>query len=320
MADRAGRRLRLTVLGGYLGAGKTTWLRHLLHHSGARLHVIVNEAAGLPVDDGLLGRAAGVTVLAGGCACCEGRAALIAALRGLCDAWVAPDAARPDALILETSGLADPGAIVAAIRADPVLAHHLLLHEIVVMVDARHAPAQLRAEPLGRAQVAAADRLILSRVAGLDPLALAQVLADLRSLNPAVTPEAAEHGVPLPLPEPAAGVAVAPLPPLADEAGPVSAMQVTVDGADWAAFSLWLSALLHAWGDDLVRIKGVVPTPAGRLLIQTVRREVQPPEVLPPDQPGEAIASDRYEGQIVVLGRGCVAGDLQRSLDRFTRI
>ena len=68
-------RLRLTLLGGYLGSGKTTWLRHQLHVGafGPRVHVVVNEAAEVPVDDALLSGAAGMTLLAGGCCCCVGR-------------------------------------------------------------------------------------------------------------------------------------------------------------------------------------------------------------------------------------------------------
>jgi len=75
-------RIRLTILGGYLGSGKTTWLRHQLHH-GAFLgaHVIVNEAAQTPVDDALLGGSSRLSVLAGGCACCTGKPELIALLR-----------------------------------------------------------------------------------------------------------------------------------------------------------------------------------------------------------------------------------------------
>jgi G3E family GTPase len=75
-------RLPLIILGGWLGAGKTTWLRHQLH-AGLQAHVIVNEAAGVAVDDALLSQAKGVTVLAGGCACCNGRDDLVAALRSL---------------------------------------------------------------------------------------------------------------------------------------------------------------------------------------------------------------------------------------------
>ena len=124
-------RLRLTILGGYLGSGKTTWLRHQIHAAsfGARLHVIVNEAAQTAVDDALLAQATGLTLLAGGCCCCTGRAELIAALRQICDARsrISADLPRLQHVVLETSGLADPAAIVAAIQSDPVLVRHILV-------------------------------------------------------------------------------------------------------------------------------------------------------------------------------------------------
>ena len=82
-------------------------------------------------------------------------------------------------------------------------------------------------------------------------------------------------------------------------------------GIDWSAFTLWLSALLHARGDDLVRVKGVIRTPAGRLLLQTVRRVVQSPEILP-DQ-----TDTGQDDSIVFIGRGYRPADLERSLHRF---
>lgn len=305
-------RLKLVVLGGYLGSGKTSWLRHHLLEAAAPVHVLVNEAAETPVDHGLLGGASGLSVLSGGCACCTGREALVTRLRALCDGWSRKGADRPARIILETSGLADPAAIVGAIRGDPVLQHHLLLEEIIVLVDALHASAQLRKEPLGRAQVQVADRLIITKAAQSDRAALAQLLSDLTTLNPGAGVTAAELGVPQPLPDLPAH-AVQPLPPLmqTDGSEPVRAMRLDVGGVDWATFSLWLSALLHARGDDLVRIKGVLRTPAGRLLLQTVQRQVQAPEVLP-DLPGPE------DDQLVILGRGCSASQLRRSLQAFS--
>src|SRR5690349_12196883 len=82
MANRPDGRIRLTVLGGFLGSGKTTWLRHQLHEGvfeGA--FVVVNEAAETPVDDVLLTRSSSIAVLAGGCACCEAKGELIGLLR-----------------------------------------------------------------------------------------------------------------------------------------------------------------------------------------------------------------------------------------------
>lgn len=316
--DPAETRLRLTILGGYLGSGKTTWLRHQLHVGafGPRVHVIVNEAAEVPVDDALLQGAEGITLLAGGCCCCEGRAGLIAALRELCDARsrIPADQPRLRHVVLETSGLADPGAIVAAIQGDPVLINHILLAETVVAVDALHALAQLRTEPLGRRQIAAADRLVLTKADAAGPAALAALRATLAVLNPHATLSASSlgEGVPL-LPLPADAQPVQ-LPPLGreDERGPIRPTQLAIPpDLDWSAFTLWLSALLHARGDDLVRVKGVVRTPAGRLLLQTVRKVVQSPEILPEQSDG------RHDDVIVFIGRGYRPEDLGRSLHRF---
>src|ERR1700747_2901379 len=131
-ASRDGR-MRMTVLGGYLGSGKTTWLRHKLHHGQLNdAFVIVNEAAETPVDDAVLGDARKLAVLAGGCVCCQARSELVSVLREVCDVRSGLDSSgeRLQRIVLETSGLADPGPIVEAVRADPVLAHHILVTEI----------------------------------------------------------------------------------------------------------------------------------------------------------------------------------------------
>ena len=81
---------------------------------------------------------------------------------------------------------------------------------------------------------------------------------------------------------------------------------------DWTAFSVWLSALIHARGEEILRVKGVVRTPAGRLLLQSVRKIVQSPEILPDPRaaPGD--------NTLVFIGRGLVADrPLERSLRRF---
>jgi G3E family GTPase len=306
-------RLRLTILGGYLGSGKTTWLRHQLHVGtfGPNCHVIVNEAAETAVDDALLGV---VTLLAGGCCCCTGRGALIAALRRICDDRSRTGGPRFDRIVLETSGLADPGAIVATIQADPVLVNHILVGETLVAVDALHALSQLGTEPLGRRQVGAADRLILTKTEACPPADLAALRATLGVLNPGAEISAAVLGVAIALPPLPSGTAPASLPPLPEEdgRGPILPTQVQVDAdIDWSAFTLWLSALLHARGDDLVRVKGVIRTPAGRLLLQTVRKVVQSPEILP-EQPDHG-----QDNRIVFIGRGYRPEDLGRSLHRF---
>lgn len=321
MAGPREGRMPLTILGGYLGSGKTTWLRHQLYNGRFKeAFVIVNEAAETPVDDALLGGASSVAVLAGGCACCVARDQLIALLRRLADARSARGAheARLQRLVLETSGLANPGAIVEAIRADPILVHHVVVRAIIVAVDGRHALAQLRSEPLGRVQIEVADRLVVTKMdEAADQAALARLLATLRQLNPGAAITGAIKGAHAPLPawetaEPE------PLPALATgaEARPFFPTRLVLDATvDWTAFSVWLSALLHARGEDVVRVKGVVRTPAGRLLVQAVRQSVQSPEVLPEQD----AASAREDDTIVVIGRGYRAEELQRSLTYFAR-
>jgi G3E family GTPase len=318
LTARADGRMRLTVLGGFLGSGKTTWLRHQLHAGRyADALVVVNEAAEAPVDDALLQRSSRLAVLAGGCACCTARDELIALLRRICDERSRTDSRerRLARIVLETSGLADPGAIVAAIQADPVLVNHIVINEIVVSVDALHALSQLRSELLGRRQVEIADRLVITKVdeAGEGPLA--SLIATLRQLNPGAEISGAVLGSPFDLPE--IGDAQAEVLPELDgkaERPAIFPTRLAIDDTtDWTAFSVWLSALLHARGDDVLRVKGVVRTPAGRLLLQSVRKVVQSPEILPE----QAEDGDRDDNMVVVIGRGYRADDLRRSLAHF---
>ena len=320
MADPDGR-IRLTVLGGYLGSGKTTWLRHQLHAGTFKdPFVIVNEAAETPVDDALLARASGIEVISGGCVCCVARDELVALLRRLCDerSRVSSTGRRLEQIVLETSGLADPGPIVAAILADPMLVHHIYVAEIIVAVDALHALDQLRTEPLGRSQIETADRLILTKVDVAEPEALRRLIATLHVLNPGASISGAVKGSDAPLPD-VAGASPEPLPALGDapDPAPIFPTKLVIDDSiDWAAFSVWLSALLHARGHDIVRVKGVVRTPAGRLLLQTVRKVVQAPEILPEQDDDPR----REDGTIVVIGRNYKPEDLRRSLHHFAGI
>lgn len=316
MTDKTEGRLRLTVVGGYLGSGKTTWLRHQLHEGRYKdAFVIVNEAAETPVDDALLGQSSRIAVLSGGCVCCTAKADLVALLRKLCDERSRTDSSghRLEQIVLETSGLADPGPIMAAIKADPVLVYHIVISEIIVAVDALHGLSQLRTEPLGRKQIETAGRLIVTKVDGAEAGALKILLATLASLNPDAALSGAAKGVETPLPD-FSGVAPEALPDLADAPAkaPIMPTRLHIDDTiDWTAFTVWLSALLHARGDDIVRVKGVVRTPAGRLLLQTVRKVVQSPEILPEQD------DTREDNMIVVLGRGYTPDQLKRSLRYF---
>jgi G3E family GTPase len=311
-------RMRLTVLGGFLGSGKTTWLRHQLHEGRYRnAHIFVNEAAEMPVDDALLGASERLTVLAGGCCCCTGLDDLKAALRKLCDERSRSSENRLEEIVLETSGLADPATIVEAIRADTVLVHHIVVGEIIVAVDALHGVSQLRREPLCLKQIEVADKLITTKVDEAEEQEVPVLLATLRTINPAAVVSGSIRGSPATLPA-YEGVRPAELnSPGSIVRPPIFPAVLELDEHDdWTALTVWLSALLHARGDDVLRVKGVVKTPVGRLLLQSVRKVMQSPEILPP----QAEDGRWRDNTLVIIGSGYRGEDLAPSLRRFTRL
>lgn len=303
-------RIRLLVLSGFLGSGKTTWLRHQLHSGLLRNRaVIVNEAAAAPVDDALLADLARVTVISGGCVCCSEREAFLRILRAHCDQ------SQPQDIVLETSGLAQPAAIVEAIRNDPVLVHRILVEEIMVTIDALSALARLKTDALIRAQIATADVLVITKLDALGSDGAGRLAATLKALNPGARIMGTVKGEEVALPR-YADIAAEVLPALGElaAAGPIIAVDIEIDPAiGWEVFSVWLSALLHARGDEIFRIKGIVRTPNGRVLLQCVQKSVLPPEILP-----EVAAADRsFDNRLAFIGRGFDEERLKRSLKAF---
>ncbi|MZR31494.1 CobW family GTP-binding protein [Sneathiella litorea] len=310
-------RLRLTIIGGFLGSGKSTWLRHQLHErSFGPVCLLVNEAAETSIDDLLLGGAEQVKVLAGGCACCEGRNALVAALLRICEKQDSTDGQRLSGVLLETSGLADPTAIAKTLLTDPVLTRRFVVDEVIVLMDAINGPLQLAQEYLGRRQIEAAERIIVTKIHGTPTDQVVRLVKTLRILNPAAEIEGAELGVPWQLPSDAA-VRPYELPALPAFSEPIQSYRLDVSReAGWTGLSVWLSALLAARGDQIVRVKGVVESPAGRLLLQSVHRAVQPPEILPA-VPANSDGAKLESNFIVLLGRGIDEKTLNRSWSKL---
>jgi G3E family GTPase len=307
-------RLRLTVLNGFLGAGKTTWLRHHLRSGVFRDAIlIVNEAASAAIDHVLLGSADRVHVLAGGCACCNGMPKLLRLLRGLLASSPVAETSAIQRVVLETSGLSDPLVIREAIESDPCLSTCVEVSEIIVIIDAVNGRDLLRSEPLVGRQVASADCVIISKTDAAVPSDVAQLLDALHRLNPDAARFGAVRGVEVALPDTETSDSTESEETWPDrDAGAPLASEIRLGDTTWPVFAVWLSALLRAHGAHLLRVKGVVRTPTGRLLIQAVRGYVQPPERLPS-------AMDDADGTLVVFSRGPSAESLQRSLDAFAK-
>jgi G3E family GTPase len=304
MADAPCERTRLTLLTGFLGAGKTSWLRHHLQHGVFQdSAVVVNEAAAQPVDDALLSHAKHLSTLSGGCACCERRPELIALLRDL-------SAPASGHVVIEASGLADPKPIVEAIRGDIMLSQSFEIGEVITIVDGRNGGELLRSDKLARRQVESADCIIVSKLEETDESTVKQLLQMLRWFNPHAALFGANRGVEVALPGFEEALSDPPLIILDDDDLPISAIPLDVSPMGWQTFSLWLSALLYARGRDLLRVKGIVQAPTGRLLIQAVKGVVGAPEILP-------TPSEDGDGVVVFIGRGFTHDELARSLSAF---
>jgi G3E family GTPase len=167
----------LTVVGGYLGAGKTTLLNHLLRHPGGRrLGVIVNDFGSLAIDAALLADAAdpaagaGVISLANGCVCCTVGAGLHEALDAL-----ATGPSRPDHIVIEASGVADPSVAAAWGTVPPFEPAG-----VIVLADATSIIERSHDRYVGdevRRQIAGADLVVVTKSDACDDVRLSNVEA-----------------------------------------------------------------------------------------------------------------------------------------------
>ncbi|HUS62898.1 MAG TPA: GTP-binding protein [Kofleriaceae bacterium] len=168
-----------TILTGFLGAGKTTALNRMLEHPGGRrVAVLVNELGRIPIDGRLIGARGGdLLELAGGCVCC-----VVDVKNDLWDG-VADVIARssPDQVVLETTGIAEPPALIAGLERR--VAAPIELAGVVCVVDAEVAPAVLDRHEEARVQVACADRVLMTKLDRTAPAALAAAHRAIASLN-----------------------------------------------------------------------------------------------------------------------------------------
>lgn len=170
----------VTVLTGFLGAGKTTLLNHLLSQPhGLRCAVIVNEFGPIGIDGELVvGAQEEILQMNNGCLCCRLRGDLIRSLANLLK-----QGRRFDHVLVETTGLADPGPIAQTFFV-PEVAKNLRLDGIVTVVDARHLAKELAESPEAQTQIGYADVVLVNKVDLATPEALSLVEARVREINP----------------------------------------------------------------------------------------------------------------------------------------
>ncbi len=176
----------VSVLTGFLGAGKTTLVNRLLKDPAlADTAVIINEFGAVAIDHLLVEKASdNVIQLADGCLCCTVRGELVDTLADLVDRLQTGRIARLSRVVVETTGLADPGPVLQALMAHPVLLQAFRLDGVVTVVDAVNGLATLDAHVEAVRQVAVADRIVVSKADLAEASELAALKARLAALNP----------------------------------------------------------------------------------------------------------------------------------------
>ncbi|RKT49687.1 G3E family GTPase [Azonexus fungiphilus] len=180
------RRIPVTLLTGFLGAGKTTMLNHLLNQPEmARSAVLINEFGSVAIDHHLVTKIDDdLVLLDSGCICCTVRSDLTRSLGELFMRSLRRELPPIARVIIETTGLADPAPVIFTLMEDFFIAERFRTDGVVTVVDATHIHSQLALHPEPVKQIAMADRLLLSKCDLASPSELSAVSATLCRINP----------------------------------------------------------------------------------------------------------------------------------------
>ena len=330
----------IIVVSGFLGSGKTTLLRNLLLDPKAgEIAVIINEFGEVGIDHHLVRKTdVRTTLLRNGCVCCSMRDDLAEALRDLLSQRERGAIPRFGRVVIETTGLADPAPILHTIVADPVLRNHFRIERVVATIDAVGGGSNLDRYGEALRQVAAADHIVVTKLDLTMSEVSENLIARLRSINPAAAIVEASFG----------GIDFTPLlagdshhsgerlgrldiaslstngdPMSLDATGPaaVHAMSGRVASRclvfdrplNWQMFGIWLTMLLHRHGDRVLRLKGLlnVGETRGPLLVEGVQHVIHAPRHL-----REWPDADR-RSRIVFIARDLDLTQVEASLDAF---
>ncbi len=285
-------KIPITLITGFLGSGKTSFLSEYLNqidHQGVAL--IINEIGQAALDQRILSvQYCGekMLYLNAGCVCCNKRLDLVESLKATLNnyEW------RGEILkciIIETTGLANPAPILWTILSDTFLGAHFEIQSVVVCVDALNARMHLTNNE-AREQIVFADSVLLTKTdLQNDSAALIKLKERIQSINPsaeifdkrAIDYESlfsrknrARNFMPRMLKD--------------SHSQGFETLSINFEGAmEWSAFGIWLSLLLHQYGTQILRIKGIIDTGSGFLVsVNGVMHVIYPPKHILKDQNG----------------------------------
>src|SRR4051794_17433261 len=300
-------KIPVTVLTGYLGAGKTTLLNRILSEPhGKKYAVIVNEFGEIGIDNDLIVNAdEEVFEMNNGCICCTVRGDLIRILDGLMKRK-----GKFDAVIVETTGLADPAPVAQTFFMDQDVWDAARLDAVVTVADARWLSDRLKDAPEAKNQIAFADVIVLNKIDLVSPSELEAVEARIRAINPYAKLHRTQNAA-VPLDEVLNRNAfdldriIALEPDFLEEGHhhhhdeDMQSISMRAGEVDPAKFMPWISDLTQVQGPNILRCKGIVafPDEPKRFVFQGVHM------ILDGDLQQDWKPTEKRESRVVFIGR-----------------
>jgi len=311
-----GARIPVTVVTGFLGAGKTTLVKHFLQTpEGRGTALVVNEFGTAGIDDALLRESTDETVLLGnGCLCCNVRSDLQVALRRLVSERERGQVPHFGRVVIETSGLADPSPILRTFATDRALGDEFHVGTMIAVVDAVNGAATLAQFPEARQQVVLADRLMLTKTDLANSNATQDLMAELHRLNAHAPIEIVSNGFadPARFLEEQGQVAGPVFTGEAVHGDSIASFVLREDvPVQWPVFARTMETLVALRGSDLLRAKGFLNVEGcqGPVLVQFVQHLAHPPVEL------AAWPDHQRESRVVFITRNMGEAEVRRLFD-----